>query len=59
MFSKSRPSPGVLVGTPLSNFRKALQMLEKHNGRDYHKMEVVTIDNFACVYVMSGQQDSV
>ena len=55
--SKSRFGPGVLVSTPLTNFKKALEMLEKHNGRDYHKMAVVTMDNF--VSVMCGQQDSV
>ena len=57
MFSKSRPGTRVLVSTPLTNFRKALEMLEKHSGRDYHKMVVITMDNFASD--MSGQQESV
>ena len=54
---KSRPGTEVLVSTPLTNFRKALEMLEKHSGRDYHKMAVVTMGSFASV--MTGQQESV
>ena len=57
MFSRSRSfpaGPGVLVSTALTHFRKALETLEKHAGRDYHKEAVAAMDD-----VMSGQQKSV
>ena len=49
--------PGVLVSSPLLNFRKALEILEKHMGKDYHKLAVVKLETF--VKVMSGSQDSI
>ena len=52
-----RADPGVLVSSPLLNFKKALEILEKHMSRDYHKLAVVKMDTF--VKVMSGSQDSI
>ena len=33
--------PGVLVTNPMKNFRKALETLDKHNAKDYHKQTVI------------------
>ena len=52
-----RADPEVLVSSPLLNFKKALEILEKHIGRDYHKLAVVKMDTF--MKVMSGSQDSI
>ena len=52
-----RADPGVLVSSPLLNFKKALEILEKHMGKDYHKEAVVKMDTF--VRVMSGSQDNI
>ena len=52
-----RADPGVPVSSPLLNFKMALEILEKHMGRDYHKLAVVKMDTFT--KVMSGSQDSI
>ena len=60
MFSRCRnfhAGPGVLVSTPLTNFKKALEALGKHIGREYHKEAVTVMDNF--MSVMSGQTERV
>ena len=60
LFSRSashNADPGVLVTNPLTNFRKALETLEKHNAKDYHKEALVKMDSF--FKVMTGQQSSI
>ena len=49
--------PGVLVTNLLKNFRKALETLDKHNAKDYHKQAVIKMDAF--LKVMTGQQSSI
>ena len=48
-----RADPGVLVRNPLINFKKALEIMDKHERKDYHKDAVVRMDTF--VKVMSGK----
>lgn len=48
---------GVLVSCPLTNFRKALETLDKHSGKDDHKGAHVKIDAF--LKVMTGQQPGI
>ena len=60
LFSRSgslRADPGVLVSNPLTNFRKALELLDKHGGKEYHKVALVKMDAF--LKVMTGQQQSI
>ena len=60
IFSRNRTSradPGVLVSSPLINFKKALETLEKHTGKVYHKEAVATMDNF--LKVMTNQQEKI
>ena len=52
-----RADPGVLVTNPMTNLKKALETLQKHNGKDYHMEAVAAMDTF--MMVMSGQQKSV
>ena len=47
---------GVLVSSPLVNFKEALELLNKHLEKSYHKTAVVKMDAF--IGVMSGQQAS-
>ena len=47
-------NPGVLVGTPLTNYRKAHEILKKHVNKEYHKNTVTALKS-----VMSGQQKAV
>ena len=49
--------PGVLVTKPLKNFQKALEILNKHEGKQFHKSSVVQMDEF--VKVMTNQQPSI
>ena len=49
--------PGVLVSSPLVNFKKALELLNKHLEKSYHKTAVVKMDAF--IRVMSGQQANI
>ena len=59
-FSRNRTfcaDPGVLVSSPLINFKKALETLEKHTGKVYHKEAVATMDAF--LKVMTSQQESI
>lgn len=57
LFSRSssihHSDSGVLVSNPLVNFKKALELLNKHLKKSYHKTAVVKMDAF--VRVMSGQ----
>ena len=53
----SRVDPGVLVSSPLINFKKALETVEKHTGKVYHKEAVATMDNF--LKVMTNQQEKI
>ena len=60
MFSRNvslRADPGILVGTALTNFRKALEILRKHVNKDYHKNAVTVLDSF--LSGMSGRQKAV
>ena len=52
-----RTDPGVLVSSPLLNFKKALEILEKHMGKHYHKEAAVKMDMF--VKMMNGSQNSI
>ena len=60
LFSRNeslRSDPGVLVKSPLTKFKNALEMLNKHLEKSYHKTAVVKMDEF--VKVMTGQQQSI
>ena len=60
MFSRNRSlraDPGVLVSSPLVNFKKALETLENHTGKLYHKEAVATMDTF--LKVMRSQQEKI
>ena len=46
--------PGVLVTHPLTNFKKALEMLRKYTDKEHHKVAVVWAEEFQ--KSMSGQQ---
>ena len=48
---------GVLVSNALTNFKHAIEILKKHEQKDYHREAVLKMDTF--VKVMSGQQDSI
>ena len=52
-----RSDPGILVQRPLTNFTKALELLDKHTAKSYHKTAVVRFDDF--VKVMRGQQPNI
>ena len=60
IFSRNRTSradPGVLVSSPLINFKRALETLEKHTGKVYHKEAIATMDNFLKVILSdTGKQ---
>ena len=59
LFSRSenfRSDPGVLVKSPLTKFKNALEILNKHLDKSYHKTAVVKMDE--SVKVMMGQQQS-
>ena len=47
-------NPGVLVTRPLTNFKKALEMLHKHTDKEHHKVAIVRAEEFE--RSMSGQQ---
>ena len=47
----------MLVKNPLTNFKKALESLNKHADKVYHKAAVVRMDDF--LKVMKGQQSSI
>ena len=49
--------PGILVNNPLTNFKKALEILERHCTKLYHKDALVKMDGF--VSVMTGKQSSI
>lgn len=52
-----RAQAGVLVSYALTDFKHAIDSLQKHEQKEYHKEAVVKIETF--VKVMSGQHDSV
>ena len=52
--SSFRSDPGVLVKTPLTDFKRALEKLDHHSDRGYHKTAIIKIDEFS--KVMSGRQ---
>ena len=49
--------PGVLVCKPLTNFRKSLETLRKHIGKDHHSSSIVRRDDF--LKVMTNQQPAI
>lgn len=61
LFFKPSPNfhgdPGVLVTKPLINFQKALEILNKHESREFHKFSVIQMDEF--YKVMTNQQPSI
>ena len=52
-----RAQAGVLVSYAFTNFKHAIEILKKHEQKDYHKEAVVKMESF--MKVMSGQQDSI
>ena len=52
-----RSDPGVLVMKPLTNFQKALEILGKHETKEFHKFSVVKMIEFT--KVMTNQQPSI
>ena len=50
-------NPGVLVCRPLTNFKKALEMLHKHSNKEHHKVAIVCAEEFE--RSMSGKQPDV
>ena len=50
-------NPGVLVTRPLTNFKKALEMLHKHTDKEHHKVAIVRAEEFEGS--MSGQQSDI
>jgi hypothetical protein len=52
-----RTPPGILVNTPLTNFRKALEALDKHANKECHKTAILKMDDFQ--KVMTKRQRSV
>ena len=50
-------NPGVLVTRPLTNFKKALEMLHKHTDKEHHKVAIVRAEEFE--RSMSGQQPDI
>ena len=61
LFSSSpndlRAEPGMLVKTPLTSFRKALELCNKHADKLYHKTAVTKLEAFR--KVMTSQQPSI
>ena len=60
LFSRNanfRSDPGVLVKSPLTNFQKALELLDKHTNMMYHKRAVVDYEAF--MKVMTQKQPSI
>ena len=60
LFARStnlRSDPGILVKNPLTKFQKALESLNKHAEKFYHKTAVVQMDAF--LKVMTNQQPSI
>lgn len=57
MSKNFRAQAGVLVSNALTNFKHAIEILKKHEQKDYHREAVVKMDTF--VKVMSGEQDSI
>ena len=55
--SSLRCDPDLLVKTPLTDFKRALEKLDQHADRHYHKQSVVAMDEF--VKVLSGEQQDI
>ena len=49
--------PTVLVSNLLVNFKKALEIMDKHERKDYHKDAVVKMETF--VKLISSKEDSI
>ena len=47
----------MLVSNALTNFKNAIDIMKKHEPKDYHKEAVATMNQF--VEVMSDQQDCI
>lgn len=52
-----RSDPGVLVTKPLTNFQKALEILNKHDNKRFHRSSVVQMEEF--LKVMTNEQPSI
>ena len=52
-----RFDPRVLVTKPLTNFQKALEILNNNEGKEFHRFSIVHMDKF--VKVMTNQQPSI
>ena len=50
-------NPGVLVTRPLTNFKKALEMLHNHTDKEHHKVAIVRAEEFE--RSMSAQQPDI
>ena len=55
--SNFRSDPGVLVNTPLTDFKRALEKLNYHSERVYHKTATVKMDAF--IKVMTGKKQNI
>ena len=56
MFAKntsSRADPGILVKSPMTDFKHAIETFNKHSDKKYHRDAIIVMDNF--VKSMSGQ----
>lgn len=49
--TSQRADPGVLVRKPVINFRKALELLQLHADKGYHKTAVLSIETFQKVMI--------
>lgn len=49
--------PGILVSKPLTNFKKAIEILRKHTEKDHHKGSVVKSEEF--MKVMSNKKPAI
>ena len=52
-----RSDPRVLVMKPLTNFQKALAILNKHDNKEFHRSPVVQMEEF--LKVMKNEQPSI
>ena len=52
-----RSDPGVLVTKPLTNFQKALEILNKHDNKQFHRSSVVQMEEF--LKIMTNEQPSI
>lgn len=52
-----RSDPGVLGTKPLTNFQKAIEIMNKHDNKLFHRSSMIKMDNF--LKVMTNEQPSI